>query len=298
MSILDCLARYYVLTREQLQQLNGQEESSGRGMRKHLLRLRNADLLVMHRMQITLPERNGAAPVYYPTKKGAETLASYFGSDSYLSTNTKHPRADRLAHWIVINDVRMLVEAAARRIPSIQLLSWITEWQTINADDAKGDQFCLHTQISETPPLSCSPDAAFLLEFKNHRMVFYVEADRGTSSPRQIAARKSKGFAQLSNRKLHRKHFPETTLDRFRVLFFTTNHYRAQKTQEEMQSKPGKELWLMIDGSQVTADNLFTGPVAIDHEGVAGPLIHIANSHQLDKAFNSEPHAAAPATSQ
>lgn len=42
----------------------------------------------------------------------------------------------------------------------------------VNTDDSKSEQFCLHTQISETPTLSCSPDEAFLLEYKNHRMVY------------------------------------------------------------------------------------------------------------------------------
>ena len=85
----------------------------------------------------TLPGMNGAAPVYYATKKGAEVLASYFGDDSFLATNTKHPRADRLAHWIAINDTRMLIEAAAERLDGVTLVSWVTEWETINKDDAK-----------------------------------------------------------------------------------------------------------------------------------------------------------------
>lgn len=300
MLVLKTIALYYLLTREQIQRLCNPAHASGRGTRKQLLRLRQAGLIIMHRMQITLPGMNGAAPVYYVTKKGAEALASYFGDDCFLATNTKHPRADRLAHWVAINDTRMLVEAAAERLENVTLVSWITEWETINKDDTKTAQFCLHTQLSETPPLSCSPDAAFLIECKGQRKVHYLEQDRATSSPRQIAARKSKGYAKLAQLKGHHKHFPDTTLDSFRVLFFTTNDYRAKKTREEMQSKPGKELWLMVNQSQVTATNLFTGDIAIDHEGTIGPLIRAApadgdSPNQDTDRSTTSPHVAVPA---
>ena len=292
MAVLKIVARYYVLTREQIQRLCCADHASGRGTRKRLLRLAQDGLIVKHRMQITLPGMNGAAPAYYPTKKGAETLASYYGDDRFLATNTKHPRADRLAHWIAINDTRMLVESAAEATNGVTLVRWITEWETINKDATKPNQFCLHTQLTENPPLSCSPDAGFLVEYGGRRNVYYLEQDRGTSSPRQIAARKSKGFDQLCKLMGHKKHFPETTFDDFRVLFVTTNQYRAEKTVEEMKTKPGNELWLMINQSILTASNFFTGDVAIDHDGEIGPLIRI---DKIASPINTtEPHTAAP----
>lgn len=297
MAVLKTVARYYVLTREQIQRLCCAEHTSGRGTRKRLLRLAQAGLIVKHTMQITLPGMNGAAPAYYPTKKGADTLASYFGDDHFLATNTKHPRADRLAHWIAINDTRILVESAAESTAGITLLKWITEWETINKDAAKTNQFCLHTQLTENPPLSCSPDAGFLVEFKGKRKVYYLEQDRGTSSPRQIAARKSKGYDQLCKLKGHKKHFPDTTFDDFRVLLVTTNDYRAKKAVEEMKEKPGNKLWLMINQMNLTTSNFFVGDVAIDHAGETGPLIRTAlpPNCAAEPANNpTQPHTAAP----
>lgn len=292
MTVLKTVARYYVLTREQIQRLCCADHASGRGTRKRLLRLAKAGLIIKHRMQITLPGMNGAAPAYYPTKKGAETLASYFGDDRFLATNTKHPRADRLAHWIAINDTRILVESAAEATSGVTLVQWITEWETINKDAAKPNQFCLHTQLTDNPPLSCSPDAGFLIEFNGRRKVYYLEQDRGTSSPRQIAARKSKGFDQLKKLKGHQKHFPESSFDDFRVLLVTTNKYRAEKSVEEMKNKPGKELWLMMNQSNITTTNFFTGEIAIDQDGEIGPLIRTA---KLAPSMNpTEPHTAAP----
>lgn len=297
MATLKSVAKYYVSTREQIQGRCNPGHASGRGTRKQLLRLRESGLILMHRMQITLPGMNGAAPVYYPTKKGAETLASYFGDDRFLATNTKHPRADRLAHWIAINDTRRLVELSAESTDGVSLVKWITEWETINKDAAKPSHFCLHTQLTENPPLSCSPDAGFLIEFKGQRKVYYLENDCGTSSPRQIAARKSKGYDQLCKLKGHQKHFPDTTFDDFRVLLVTTNDYRAEKTVEEMKTKPGKELWLMMNRSNLTRTNFFTGDLAIDHDGKIGPLIRIGSQTTFGTAPPSnpaEPHTAAP----
>ena len=298
MNILKIIALYYVLTREQVQKIGCAGHASGRGTRKRLLRLAQNGLIVKHKMQITLPGMNGAAPAYYPTKKGAETLANFYSDDRFLATNTKHPRADRLAHWIAINETRMVVESSAAATDGIKLLRWITEWETVNKDAAKTNQFCLHTQLTENPPLSCSPDAGFLIERGDKRMVYYLEEDRGTSGIRHIAARKSKGYDQLKKLGLHRKHFPETTFDDFRVLFVTTNDYRAEKAVEEMQSKPGNELWLSMNRQNFTDDNFFVGHLSIDQRGEIGPLIKMGTQvNDASCKCPTKPHSAVPAES-
>ena len=104
------IARYYLLTRDQIQSICFPGQTSGRSTRRRLLRLRNAGYLTKHRVPVALPETNGAAPVYYVTKTGAEALASYFEDERFLATNTKHPRADRLSHWVAINQTRLLLE--------------------------------------------------------------------------------------------------------------------------------------------------------------------------------------------
>ncbi|EMI22177.1 hypothetical protein RMSM_00894 [Rhodopirellula maiorica SM1] len=296
MAVLKAVAHYYVLTREMVQAICCAGHASGRGTRKRLLRLGKAGYVVKHRVPVALPGTNGAAPVYYATKKGAEALASYFGSDEFLASNTRTPRADRLSHWIAINEKRLLIEAAVERVPELDMVQWVTEWTIVNQGDAKTDQYYLHTQFSEKPPLSCSPDAAFVLEFRGQRKVFFVEVDLATSSPRQIAARKSKGYDRMATTKTHRKLFPATTLDSFRVLFITTNDYRAKKTMAEMNDKPGKEHWLMMSETTLNPDNFFTGDVALDHEGITGPLVKnvTASAVQIDQP--NRPHVAPPAS--
>ncbi len=296
MNVLREIARLYVLTREMVQLRCCADHASGRGARKRLGRLGKAGYIVKHRVPVALPGTNGAAPVYYVTKKGAEALASYFEDDAYLATNTRTPRADRLCHWIAINRVRMLIEDAAEHVPGLTVSPWYTEWTVCNQSDSKTDQFYLHTQFSDSPPLSCSPDAAFLLNYRGVSRAYYVEVDLGTSSPRQIAARKSKGYERLATTKSHRKHFPEATSSSLRVLFITINDYRARKTMEEMSDKPANDLWLMMNESQLTQENFFTGDVALDHAGVIGPLLHITTDVVEATQQLIEPHAATPLT--
>lgn len=272
-NVLKNVARYYVLTREQIQWLDSPAESSARSMRKKLTKLRHAGYITKHRMQVTLPNANGAAPVYSPTRAGAELLASYFNDERYLATNTRPPRVDLLAHWIAINHTRIIIEQAMARQSDATLEGWINEWEVINKDAQHGDQFCLHTQFATPSPLSCSPDAAFLLSVRSHRKVFYLEQDLGTSSPSQIAARKTKGYSELAVQQVHRQHFPETTLDKFSVLFVTTNAYRCLATAKEIAKKSRPDLWLFINQQDLTAESFLYGNIVYDHQGQLGPFV-------------------------
>ena len=74
--ILALLAKYYVLTREQIQRLCAPHLVSGRSLRRRSMKLRQDDYLFRHRVPVALPGKFGAAPVYYLTKKGTELLAS------------------------------------------------------------------------------------------------------------------------------------------------------------------------------------------------------------------------------
>ena len=101
-----------------------------------------------------------------------------------------------------------------------------------------------HTQFQETPPLSCSPDAGFALSLNGHTKAFYLEQDRATSSPRQIAARKHRGYAEMQVQQPHRVHFPESNLDRFSVLCVTTSRARRDELAKALGKKPATDNWL------------------------------------------------------
>lgn len=258
---LRVLALYYVLTRDQLQRLRVEKQVSDRSVRKHLLKLQQAGLITKHRMPVLMPGTNGAAPVYYVTKAGAQHLAAWYDDERYLKINTREPRGDRLNHWIAVNDTRIVLEAAIARVQGLTLDQWINEWEEIDKEPGWRPCFTLHTQLRETPPLSCSPDAGFMLSFQGHSKVYYLERDLGTSSPQQIAARKSKGYAELARQQRHREHFPTTTLDVFSVLVVTPNRQRCLSLARELRKCESSELWRMVALTDFTPERMLTEPI-------------------------------------
>lgn len=270
---LAAIAKRYVLTRDQIHRICFDASLSGRAIRKRLQRLRTAGYLTKHSVPVALPETNGAAPVYYMTKTGCIALASYFDDERFIATNCRTPRADRLAHWIAINDTRIVIEQAIAMQSEVKLDGWITEWEVINKDASLTNQFALHTQLSTEPPLSCSPDAAFVLSVRDVRKVFYLEQDQGTSSPKQIAVRKSKGYAGLAGRQLHKKHFPDSNFDRFSVVVVTNSDYRCTATAQSMKKQLRPDLWLYINKRKLTPATFLHEPIVLNPAGELGPLI-------------------------
>lgn len=260
-AFLKALARYYVLTRDQLQRLGGRQDVSDRSVRKHLLKLQQAELITKHRVPVLMPGTNGAAPVYYVTKAGAQHLAAWYDDERYLKINTREPRGDRLNHWIAVNETRIILETALPLVPGLILDRWINEWEEIDQEPGTRPSFTLHTQLRDTPPLSCSPDAGFLLSVHGHSKVYYLERDLGTSSPQQIAARKTKGYAELARQQGHRTHFPTTTLDLFGVLVVTTNRQRCLSLARELRKCESPELWRMVAATDFTPTRMLTEPI-------------------------------------
>ncbi len=279
--LLKALAQYYVLTREQLQRHCFPGHSTGRTTRKRLLKLQNAGYIHKHRMPVAYPGTTGAAPVYYVTKSGAELLASWFDDDTYRLINTRCPRGDRLNHWIATNETRMVIEQAIAGQTEVTLGRFINEWETVDKNAAESQQFTLHTQLIQDPPLSCSPDAGFLLCMRGHRKVFYLERDLGTSSPRQVAARKSRGYAELAARQGHRRHFPETTLDVFGVLCVTTTAYRCEQMAKHISKRQRPDLWLFVDEHELTPESFLFGSITMDHQRKRGALIKLPSTSSV-----------------
>jgi hypothetical protein len=276
--LLAALARYYVLTRDQLQRLCFPDHASGRTTRKRLSKLQHAGYVQKHRVPVAIPGTYNAAPVYFLTKQASELLASWFEDETYLAVNTRQPRIDWLNHWIAVNETRMVIEQAVSRQKELSLDRWINEWETVDKDAAEPNRFTLHTQLSTDPPLSCSPDAGFLLSLRGHRKVFYLEQDLGTSSPKQIAARKTKGYAGLAAHQLHRNHFPETTMETFGVLCVTTNAYRCHATAKQVAKRPRPDLWLFVDQKELTPESFLHGAITLNHKLERAPLVKLPTS--------------------
>lgn len=273
-AVLTVICRYYVLTREQIQKLCFPGHNSGRSTRKRLSKLCHAGYVVKHRIPVVPTGQMNAAPVYYPTAKAAELIASHFDDERWLATNTRTPRSDLLSHWVAIADTHVTVEQAIAIQADVKLCGWFNEWETVNKTAGDKDRFYLHTQLNQAPPLSCSPDAAFMLALRGHRKVFYIEQDRNTSGVRQIASAKTPGYAELAARQGHRKHFPETTLPAFSVLFITTHPHRRDAAAKAISKMKGADLWLFISQTDLKPEAFLFEPITYNCKGEAGPLVN------------------------
>ncbi len=282
MQVLRAIARYYVLSASQIHRICFPANSDRRTTRRRLARLVENRYLARTTVNVAFSTGN-AGPAYHPTLKGCEALAVYFDDDVWLATNLKPPRLDRMYHWLDISETHFIVEQAVALADGVELCGWINEWETVNKDDVKDEQFFLHTQLRERPPLSCSPDAAFMLEVDGHRLVHYVEIDRGTSGARRVAASKTPGFAEMAAVQGHRRHFPETTFADFVVLLITVSANQRDRIRREVAKKADHrpDLWLFVDRAEFTPESAFFGDVTWNHLGEVDSLLRKPDSVDL-----------------
>ncbi|MCA9224633.1 MAG: replication-relaxation family protein [Planctomycetales bacterium] len=256
---LKAVCDYYVLTRPQIQRIVGARND--RVMRAQLQELVAAGLLAKTRMQVVNVRAGAPAPVYYPTRTGAELVAEHWGEERYLQTTTKTPNWTHLLHWVAVSQFHIELVAAVEHRPDVQLLAWFGEWDEANpAAATPQERFRIFTLIRERPRLVCAPDAAFILGAGPHSKCYYVEIDRGTSGIQQIASSKSPGYAALAAGQLHRR-LHETTSPTFTVLHISPNAGRRDLLRKAFADKQAAELHRFAAFTDWTAEQALTDSI-------------------------------------
>ena len=259
--VLETLARYYVLTRQMIQTMCFPHVRGSRSVCERLRKLKKAGFISQAQMQVVLSGQN-ASPVYFPNKKTAETLAAIHDDDSYLNVYTNPPSTRLLFHWIEIAKMHHIVDQAVEACDAIEVSKWLNEWETINKDvPNKALHFSLYSVLQQEPPLTCGPDAGFLVQCNGYRKVFYVEVDRGTDSIRRIARKKPPGYAAMEMQRRHLKHFPHSTVNNFSVLFITTTEHRRDELTRRLREKERPELWKITTAKAATSESFFREPI-------------------------------------
>lgn len=280
--ILAKVAKYYVLSRPQLQRLCFPSDKTGRVTRRRLQALVAPGLLNRHRAQVVYPNSAPAGSVYYPSPKGVELLAEYTGDDAILLTPTQSPVPHHVAHWLAVSETHIKLDAAIAAQERVVLDGFINEWDVVNKDEAEPhNRFRLYTLLTESPKLICAPDAAFMLTVPvtteqstvTFSKVFYLEEDRATTGATQVAARKCKGYAALAENNLHAKHFPETNVQTFTVLCVAPNGRRREALRKAFAGKVGAELWRFAAGDELTQDTFLHDPIWHPVSGDPMPLV-------------------------
>lgn len=272
--ILLALARFYVLTRPQVQHLVFPNDPDGRITRRRLQALVDEHLCNRTQMQVIKHVAGAPAPVYFPARKGCEFLAEHFDDIRFLQTNTQTPYPHHLLHWIAISDTHIALVDAIARQKQAQVEGWVNEWDVVNKDEHLPEKrYSLYTLIRENPRLICAPDAAFLLSLRGHKKVFYLELDRNTSGVFQIAMSKTPGYAAMAEQQLHRRHFPDTTIDDFVVLCIAPTTRRRDALRNALRGKPGAHHWRFAAVPDVTGESFLHGAIFFPCEGDAASLV-------------------------
>ena len=273
-AILKAVATFYTLTRVMIQSLCCPNDKNGRVTRKRIQQLVQLGLLNKTRMEVVNPaSREGATPVYFPSRKGLELLACELEDESWLDCCTQTPNWQHLLHWVTVASFHILVRQAIGLQIEASLAGWLGEWDTANLKEREPHKrYRLYTLLSEKPRLICNPDAAFLLRVSQYAKIHYVEIDRGTSGIQQIAHSKTPGYAALAEKKLHGRHFATNT-DSFFVLNVSPSAQRRDLLRKAIADKRGAGLWKFAAWPDLTPESLLYGPVWYRCEGDGQPLI-------------------------
>ncbi len=271
---LRVIAHHFVLSRAQVQRLVFADDPTGRITRRRLQALIDEKLIQRHPVTLVVPNSNTVCPVYFPTAKGTEFLATHLRDDRWLGVATQQPQSHHLLHWMAVSETHIVIDEAIQNDAETEILGWFNEWDVLRPQETAPDlRFRLFTKIHENPRLVCVPDAAFLLELRGHRKVFYLEVDRNTTGARHLAASKTKGYAAMAERQLHRRHFPEATVDSFTVLFVAPSANRRDAVRRAFHDAPRADLWKFCACDELTPQSFLHDRIWYPKDGEPVALI-------------------------
>ncbi len=273
--IIASVARYYTLTRAQINRLHFPNDHDGRITRKRLSIIHGDELVNRTNMQVVNPSMGAPAYVYYPSAKGCAFLAQELKDDRFKATCTLTPNWMYLYHWVEVAQTHITLDQAVAQLADVSVVDWISEWSIANPDESEPEKkYKLYTKLGQK--LVCAPDAAFLLDKEGFRKAFYIEQDRDTTkNADRVAAQKCHGYAGLFEKRLHiGRHFPTTNVEKFTVLFVAPTLKRRDSLRAAFRSKPASWLYKFASLTELAPESFLTAPIWHPCDGDPGAIIN------------------------
>ena len=251
------------MSRPQIQRLCYPTDKDGRITRRRLLKLAQGGFIRRRNMEVVNARDGNGIPVYHIDQKGRQFLSEQLRDDRLLVKTQELPQPGHLRHAIALTDTHILLDQAIAQQSEVKLCRWITEGEVVNSEESdRSKQFSLRTVFQErSPRVECRPDAAFMLEYKGHRGVFYVEQDRDRTFHRQVAQRKSRGYKLAVDQRIHKKQFPETTLDHFNVLFVTPTPERRDAIRRAFRGREADSIYMLTSMTELKLESFLHEPI-------------------------------------
>ena len=175
-ALVDAIYRYRVLRRDQAQQLFFPSKNTAN---QRLKLLHQHGFLARRRLPVEYGQGSGQA-LYLLGGRGAGLVAAQLGVDvtaiGWRRTHN-HVSSPFLEHTLMVNDVRLAVEAAASQ-QGYQIETWLREEELKVAPD----RVWVETQARQRRRIAIVADAYFRLSMAGHRACFFLEADRATET--------------------------------------------------------------------------------------------------------------------
>ncbi|QDT38400.1 replication-relaxation family protein [Stratiformator vulcanicus] len=265
--VLAALARYFLLNSRQIREHCFPDDSSGRITRRRLSKMTRDGYVRKRALQVVGPADGAASPVYHLTSTGREFLAGHFDDEMLLAKPVEPSQPQHLFHYVAVAETHRLFDRATKsQEGEVQLTRWVHEDEYLNPEETdRKKRRMLRTDFDGPRKVFCIPDAAFVISYHDQHAVIYLEQDRDTFFHDRVAARKSPGYRLLSEREGHRRHFPETTLAFFFVLFVAPSRKRADQLRRAFAKKNAehdvRRVYRFAAFDELNETNLFFEPL-------------------------------------
>jgi hypothetical protein len=286
--ILQALDRYGLLNRGMVQKLCFPTDHDGRVARRRLAALTTAGLIRRHSMLVASRFDGPLGPVYYIAKQGYDYLAQNDVESRFPLKPTKLPHPLHVRHALAVAEMHITLDAAIAAQDAVTLEAWFNEADVVNPSEPKpADHRRLFTSFDGSRRV-CSPDAGFLLGCDGRDEAFYLEFERGSgdrgTGARQLAKRKTPGYAELARRQFHRRHF-RTASDEFTVLLVAPSAERRDAIRRAFCKWDPvtyrTDLWRFASLADIDATTFLFGDVFYHcGDGSPGPLVRLGGHGQ------------------
>jgi len=213
--------------------------------------------LLYHHKYINRPNREQRMRlpemIYWLDKSGAETVASLNSVSLGEFRWRKKPRWFQVDHDLAVNNFRLEVIEACKRVPDITLESWVPESDFWSHPDKIS-----YIIKGKTLKRNIRPDGLFILNTSEYRLRYLVEIDRSTEdNPRFFREKIIPGLAYLKSKEYEQRFGHRSG----RWLVVTTGERRMRNMLRQARRAAAKGLFFFTTYDQVKVETLLYSPI-------------------------------------
>lgn len=249
-AILLALWRYKFLTTAQIRRWCVPTDKDGSVTRDVLRKMQDAGLARRFKAEIHNPLVTSSVPIWTPTEAGCCLLATKTGDPSMIMDSMPNTNSwTMFGHYVAVSELIHTIETSFQSQVGAKIGALYFEHDVISDQKEPEKRFRLYSLVRQDKDkrIVCIPDAAFEVFAGSYRRAYYIELERGTDTPKRVAAKKSPGYAMMDNH--FKKHFPDA--DDWRVLFVWPNAGLRDAARRAVDPANSK-LWLFAAMPDIT----------------------------------------------